>query len=175
MEGDERVSHNVYWLPAEQDDIDFSTGDWFTTRVRKSADLRGVLALPDVELKIAVSGVPGAQSQILGAEVNLENPGDALAFFLEARLIDKKTGHEVTPVLWADNYVSLVPGDKTALSVRFLHPVPAATELVLVVRGVNVKEQRLPVTLTSAADKKRDALRSSPLAAAVVTALAEGE
>ena len=50
--------------------------------------------------------------------MTLRNRSDVVAFFLELRLtgVDGKT---LVPVLWDDNYVSLLPGEERVLEARF--------------------------------------------------------
>jgi len=46
--------------------------------------------------------------------VEVKNPTDRLAFFVQARLADEH-GDDLLPVLWSDNYVSLLPGERAVL------------------------------------------------------------
>ncbi len=53
-----------------------------------------------------------------GDHVHLSNPTDALAFFVELRVVDAD-GSSILPVLWDDNYVSILPGESRELTARF--------------------------------------------------------
>ena len=44
--------------------------------------------------------------------VTLENPSKSLAFFVRLKVDKGKGGDEILPVLWQDNYISLLPGEK---------------------------------------------------------------
>ena len=49
------------------------------------------------------------------ARVTLKNPGRSIAFFLRLQ-VTGRGGEEVLPVLWQDNYVSLLPGETMELT-----------------------------------------------------------
>ncbi|HYY99428.1 MAG TPA: glycoside hydrolase family 2 protein, partial [Pyrinomonadaceae bacterium] len=50
------------------------------------------------------------------ARVTLENPSRKLAFFVRLQIQRGRGGEEALPVLWDDNYVSLLPGEKRELT-----------------------------------------------------------
>ncbi len=52
-------------------------------------------------------------------QVTVENPGQTLAFLLHLGVTKGPNGQEVSPWYWSDNYFSLLPGEKRALTVRF--------------------------------------------------------
>ncbi|HEY5948752.1 MAG TPA: glycoside hydrolase family 2 protein, partial [Kofleriaceae bacterium] len=88
-----------------------------------------------------------------GVRVSLTNNSDHLAFFVELRLVDA-TGADVLPILWSDNYVSLLPGD--VMSLRATSPSDRALppDVHLELRGVNVQPQQVPVVQDVAADRR---------------------
>ena len=51
--------------------------------------------------------------------VRLHNPSKSLAFFVRLKVNKGKGGDEVLPVLWEDNYVSLLPGEKREIAARY--------------------------------------------------------
>ena len=51
--------------------------------------------------------------------VSLENPSQSLAFFIRLKLNKGKGGDEVLPVIWQDNYISLLPGEKREVRVSY--------------------------------------------------------
>jgi exo-1,4-beta-D-glucosaminidase len=68
-----------------------------------------------------------------------ENKSDSVAFMVHPRLTRGKGGDDLTPILWSDNYFSLLPGEKKTVTARFdsaaLHGAPPE----LVVEGWNVE------------------------------------
>ena len=49
----------------------------------------------------------------------LENPSKSLAFFVRLKVNKGKNGEEILPVLWQDNYVSLLPGEKREITATY--------------------------------------------------------
>ena len=50
--------------------------------------------------------------------VTLTNKSDKIAFFIEMRVTDKN-GQTVLPVMWSDNYVTLLPNDSRTYEAFF--------------------------------------------------------
>jgi len=125
------VARNFYWLSTEPDVLDYENNLWFVTPTREFADFTALDDLPEVELEVSASG-DGPE-----VTVQLSNPTDALAFFIELRVVDAD-GNSILPVLWDDNYVSILPGESRELTARFpmVDDVSGAT---LVLEGWNVE------------------------------------
>jgi exo-1,4-beta-D-glucosaminidase len=106
------VSRNFYWLSSQPDVLDHARAQWYYTPCSAFADFSALSRLPpaEVEASVELSENPRA------ARLHLQNRG-ALAFFIEARLLDGE-GREILPVFWQDNYVSLCPGESRSLLVR---------------------------------------------------------
>ena len=43
--------------------------------------------------------------------LTIENKGDGVAFMIHPRVTRGKGGEDVTPIIWSDNYFSLLPGE----------------------------------------------------------------
>ena len=54
--------------------------------------------------------------------MTVENPGKSLAFFVHLK-VNQAGGEEVLPVIWQDNYFSLLPGENASS----LPPTPPIT------------------------------------------------
>ena len=76
-------------------------------------------------------------SQPTRAVVTLTNRSDRLAFFMEMRIVDKKSQQSLTPVLWDDNYVSLPAARRKKTYFALLPAHSGDAELKL--QGWNVK------------------------------------
>jgi exo-1,4-beta-D-glucosaminidase len=103
------------------------------------------MQLPKVELKFS------SQSEVTGevgiTRVTVENPTQNLAFFVRLKLEDglpeydeeqKFHDKEVLPVLWEDNYFSLLPGEKREVTATYRVKDLAGTAPVIQVGGWNV-------------------------------------
>jgi exo-1,4-beta-D-glucosaminidase len=142
------VSSNFYWLPRVDDVVDYEKAYWLHAPTARHADLSALRRLPATELAVRVT-------RGRGVTVQLENPTDRLAFFVQLRLVDGD-GLDVLPVVWSDNYVSLLPGDARTLGAV----VPGGalpSDVQVEVRGMNVPTSILPAEL----DAGRQAVASS--------------
>ena len=97
------LSSNFYWLS--------STGD-------EKADFTGLDKLPLANINISASSIQNEESKCRFT-VSIENTGTGLAFAINPRILKLTSGEPVLPVFWEDNYISLLPGEKRALSVEF--------------------------------------------------------
>ena len=129
------VARNFYWLSTRPDILDYENTTYFVTPAKEFADFTALDDLPEIALEVsadALAGDDGAEVKVL-----LSNPSDAIAFFVELRVVDAE-GSSILPVLWDDNYVSILPGESRELTARF----PAAGDLsgaMLALQGWNVK------------------------------------
>jgi exo-1,4-beta-D-glucosaminidase len=71
--------------------------------------------------------------------VTIENPSKSLAFFVRLKLSKGAGGEEVLPVIWQDNYVSLLPGEKRELTATYRTAALGAAKAVIEVSGWNVQ------------------------------------
>jgi exo-1,4-beta-D-glucosaminidase len=134
-EGSELVS-SLYWLSTRKDVLDWDESLWFVTPMAEYADLTGLARMPDVELDVEHHFEVTDEGQKI--HVSLSNPSDILAFFVELEVVGADSGHLVAPVLWSDNYVSLMPGEE--MEIRGEIPAHALVGEAPVFRysGVNV-------------------------------------
>jgi len=112
--GGRELARNFYWLPKQSDVLDPAESLWYVTPVKRHADLTALARLPESRLVVEASatGSPSA-----GVRVRLANPTGSLAFFVGLRALDA-AGNTIVPVLWDDNYVSLLPGEARELAAR---------------------------------------------------------
>jgi exo-1,4-beta-D-glucosaminidase len=131
------VSDNFYWLSTKVDTLDWKhKKDTVYTPQAEFADLTGLNSLPPA--KVAVSKVLGADGRNLRTTVMVENQGDSIAFMVHARITRGPGGEDVTPILWSDNYFSLLPGEKRAVTARYDEASLEGKEPSLEVDGYNV-------------------------------------
>lgn len=131
------LARNFYWLPATPDRLDWEKSEWFYTPVARFADLTALGRLPAAELREEHRITPTADGH--DVEVTLVNPGDRLAFFVELEVVGEPSGRLAAPVLWDDNYVSLLPGDSRRLRATLpAHALPSGDRPVVRYRGYNV-------------------------------------
>ena len=131
-----QLATNLYWISTKAEELDWANATWYMTPTKSFADFTALDSLPKVRLEKSVKTV--RQSDKVETVVTLKNPGKSIAFFL--RLKADHAGQEVLPVLWEDNYFSLLPGEQR--EVRATHdPRDAGGKLDVSVQGWNVEAQ----------------------------------
>lgn len=135
------VSNNFYWLPEKLSVLDFDkTPDTAFTPIGEFEDLTGLTKLPQVALSATATIDRSAKEPTF--RVRLKNPSSSLAFQTQLAIEDGN-GNEILPVLWSDNYVSLLPGESRELTVQLKKT--ASTGRRLRVGGWNVKPATVAV------------------------------
>jgi exo-1,4-beta-D-glucosaminidase len=107
------ISENFYWLSTQKDVLDFAKTDWYITPNSKFADFTSLRNLKKVKLDISHDFVKTEKGYEL--TVNIKNPADVPALFIETSIKGKNSGKTVLPVFWSDNYVSVLPGHTKVL------------------------------------------------------------
>ena len=148
------VSTNFYWLPKT-----LSTFDWavehqkdhpYYTAVTSYEDLSQLNQLRKVRLDAtALLSRPQDGDEV---RVRIKNPSTHLAFQIRLALVDAESGDEILPVLWEDNYLSLLPGESRTVIARHASPAQARA-LRLEIDGWNIEAATAPVQ--AAADRPR--------------------
>ena len=122
------LSRNVYWLAANE------------------ADYRKLNTLPLVRLNAtAKTRLQGTEAVI---DLHLANNGSVAAVAAKA-VLTTADGQRILPAYLSDNYVTLLPGETTVLSIRIPQSLAKAGELVRL-RGWNIAEDAVPVKLEAA-------------------------
>jgi len=137
------LSHNVYWLSTQSDDLDWANSNWYYTPVTQYADLTALQSLPPATTDVRVTTRQmGAQTSAI---ITLTVPASskAVALFEHVSIKQSADGKPVLPILWSDNDVTLWPGESLTLTAHFA--TPGAGTPVAVVSGWNVPTQTVPV------------------------------
>jgi len=75
----------------------------------------------------------------MATRVTVENPSKSLAFFVRLKLDKGKGGEEILPVVWQDNYISLLPGEKREITATYRASGLDGAEAEVAVSGWNVE------------------------------------
>jgi len=110
------VGSNFYWLSTKPETIDWAKSTWWMTPTQSFADFTALAQLPKVKLKVTSHSERKGEDS--STEVTVENPNKDIAFFVRLKLSKGASGEEVLPVVWEDNYISLLPGEKRELTAR---------------------------------------------------------
>jgi exo-1,4-beta-D-glucosaminidase len=138
------LSRNFYWLSTQAETLGEpkAGSDWYYTPTRQFADFTALGQLPPAELKVSAASERNSQEEI--TRVRLENTGRALAFFVHLKVTAGARGEEILPVLWEDNYVSLLPGEKREISASYAPKLLQGAKPVVEVEGWNTVRQSAP-------------------------------
>ena len=131
------ASENFYWLSTRPDTLEWNKSTWYYTPQKDFADYTALQSLSTVKLHIESQFA--ADGETGGARVTVENPTTNLAFQVRVKLTRGAGGDDVLPVIWDDNYISLLPGETRELRAGYhladLHGSSPAIE----VTGWNVE------------------------------------
>jgi exo-1,4-beta-D-glucosaminidase len=132
-----QVGSNFYWLSTKQETLDWEKSNWYTTPTSSFADYTALSQLPKVKLKVASQHNRKGDESI--THVTLENPSKSVAFFVRLKVTRGTGGEEILPVIWQDNYVSLLPGEKRDITAIYRTAELGAAKPEVEVSGWNVQ------------------------------------
>lgn len=135
------VSTNFYWLPAKYAEFAWDKTFFVTTPISEHEDMRAIAKMPRAKLDVSarVERGQGGEQRVV---VRLRNTSEALAFQAHAAVLAGESREEVAPILWDDNYVSLMPGESRTLTARFR---AGAGPLAIEVGGLNLETVTAPL------------------------------
>jgi exo-1,4-beta-D-glucosaminidase len=137
------ISDNFYWLPSKLSTVDWDkTPDTAWSPIATFEDMTALAKLPKARVHATAALQTGEGRSI---RVKLQNPSDKLAFQIRVSLRDAATKEETLPVLWDDNYISLLPGESREIEAHYLPQSKLPAKFTLRVEGWNVDTENLPV------------------------------
>jgi exo-1,4-beta-D-glucosaminidase len=131
------VGSNFYWLSTKPETLDWAKSNWYTTPTKSYADYTSLARLPKVKLN--VSSRSETQGEDTVTRVTVENPSKTLAFFVRLKLDKGKAGEEILPVVWQDNYISLLPGEKREITATYRASALGTAKPEIEISGWNVE------------------------------------
>jgi len=115
---DTEISRNFYWLSTQPDVLDYEAkvSPWpYYTPSKAFADLTALNSLPVAKVNVEHHCHETGKKEIITAK--LTNLSDCIAFFLELKVLNKKTGETILPIFWQDNYINLLPRETRNIEV----------------------------------------------------------
>ena len=131
------VGSNFYWLSTKPETLDWAKSNWWMTPTAQYADFTAISQLPKVKLKVTDHSERKGEEEV--THVTLENPGKSLAFFVRLKVDKGAKGEEILPVVWEDNYVSLLPGEKREVTATYRASELGTSKPEVEVSGWNVE------------------------------------
>jgi exo-1,4-beta-D-glucosaminidase len=142
------VSSNFYWLSTKDDLLDWQKSTWYYTPTSSYADMTQLQKLQPVKLALSSRAVRKDGDEI--AHVRLSNPNRSMAFFIHLQIMQGRTERDVLPVIWQDNYFSLLPGESREVTATYRVRDLGKTGAVVAVDGWNI----LPAETSIVASRK---------------------
>jgi exo-1,4-beta-D-glucosaminidase len=131
------VGSNFYWLSTKPETLDWTKSTWYMTPTASFADYTALAQLPKV--KLVVNEHTEREGEESVTRVTLENPSKTLAFFIRLKVEKGSNGEEILPVVWEDNYISLLPGEKREITASYRTSELGASKPKVEVSGWNVE------------------------------------
>jgi exo-1,4-beta-D-glucosaminidase len=131
------VGSNFYWLSTKPETLDWAKSNWWMTPTDSFADYTALTQLPKVKLKVTSSTERKGEDSV--TRVTIENPSKSLAFFVRLKVDKGAKGEEILPVVWGDNYISLLPGEKREVTAAYRTSDLGAAKAIVEVTGWNVE------------------------------------
>jgi exo-1,4-beta-D-glucosaminidase len=137
------VSSNFYWLSTKKSQYDWEKTTYISTPITVYEDMTGLSKLP----KVRVTSKAQLHSSKTGdtVSVQLKNDSKALAFQVRLAVEAGKPGEEILPVLWGDNYISLLPGEERTVEAQFPGKKTLGASPTVKISGWNIEPESIVV------------------------------
>ncbi|HEX3351357.1 MAG TPA: glycosyl hydrolase family 2 [Terriglobales bacterium] len=135
--GGKLVGSNFYWLSTKPETLDWEKSNWYTTPTASYADYTALAQLPKVRLSLAHHTEHKGENAI--THVILQNSSKNLAFFVRLKVDKGKGGEEILPVIWEDNDISLLPGERREVTATYRAQELGTAQPAVEVSGWNVE------------------------------------
>jgi exo-1,4-beta-D-glucosaminidase len=135
------LSSNFYWLSIQPDTLGKPRpgSSWYYTPTKRFADFTALSSLPPVKVQLSAASESEGADEV--TRVSLENPSKSLAFFIRLKVERGPGGPEILPVLWQDNYLSLLPGERREVSASYAARLLRGAQPTVEIEGWNVRRQ----------------------------------
>jgi exo-1,4-beta-D-glucosaminidase len=137
------ISHNVYWLSTQTDELDWEKSSWYLTPLTQYADFTPLQSLSTVTSEIKATLRHEGAEDIATLTLTVPTSAKAVALFQHVSIKQSANGEPMLPILWSDNDVTLWPGESITLSARFAGS--GAATPIIEVSGWNVPTRSFPL------------------------------
>ena len=114
-------ANTTYWLSTQPDQItvaDYLQSTFYMTPVSTYANYTELQYLPEVNVTTSFTVEKSANTTTY--QVLVENPNNAIAFFVRLRFVDSNNNNlDILPVLWDDNYFTLLAYERRVINATF--------------------------------------------------------
>src|SRR5215467_4339711 len=150
------LSSNFYWLSTKKPVFDWDKASLVSAPITSYEDMTRLLNLPKIHIQAIAHFRPAVDGE--SVQVRLKNASAALAFQVRLAVEAGAPAEEILPVLWEDNYLSLLPGEERTVEARFPGKHSIVSQPTLKVTGWNIEPKtiaiRKPGTITPTPKEK---------------------
>jgi len=136
------ISSNFYWLSTKDDVLDWQKSTWYYTPTTSVADMTKLSSLQPATLKVGTRTTRQANDDV--THVTVSNTGNTLAFFIHLQ-VKKSDDREVLPIVWQDNYFSLLPGEVKEVTATYKSLTRTSETDYLLVDSWNSPTIKVPI------------------------------
>ena len=104
------IDNNFYWLSKKKDILDYKAivpGWNYHTPSKQYADFTALNNMTKVDIITEMK--KEKRKDDTKFNITVKNPNDKIAFFIRINIVDEYTKDTILPVLWSDNYITLLP------------------------------------------------------------------
>ncbi len=102
-------SINWYWLSKKGDVLDWVKSKWYMTPQTGYADFSALQYIDKTSLKMLYT--TGKKYDSTLHKIIITNTGKTVAFQVHLRALKGRSGDDILPVIFSDNYIELAPGE----------------------------------------------------------------
>jgi exo-1,4-beta-D-glucosaminidase len=111
-------SINWYWLSKKGDVLEWNKSSWFTTPQSGYADYSALQILLKTALNLATTTTT-KKTDSTTHQITLTNTGKTVAFQVHLRALKGRSGDDILPVIFSDNYLELAPGETRIITCTY--------------------------------------------------------
>ena len=137
MEYPDNIS-KVHFLKLTLREGEHLVSDNFYHRTLEENNYQELKKLPKVSLKVRFDSEKNDQGEWT-ATATVKNPSKTPALLIRLNLIGKKDGLQILPVIYGDNYFSLLPGEEKEVHIRWKDVDTRGNQPKLLISGYNVR------------------------------------
>jgi exo-1,4-beta-D-glucosaminidase len=106
-------SINWYWLSQKPDVLDWVKSKWYMTPQSGYTDFSALQNIGKTSLKVSYTSEKKTDSIVHA--VTITNRGKTVAFQVHLRVLKGRSGDDILPILFSDNYIQLAPGESRTI------------------------------------------------------------
>lgn len=110
------IEDNFYWIAGNEEIFDWKATNWYYTPIKEYHNFKDLKSLPMVDLSLEFISKEELEEKTI-ISLKLSNPSNAISMFNQIKIGDEN-GEWITPVLYSDNYISLLPKSSKTIEIE---------------------------------------------------------